>query len=177
MFGFGPLPGVAGGGDDDGDEREARAEVARHAPADDHEEDQRADAGEQDRDVRIEAHQQRRQHRRAEHRDDVLHAQRDRLPQGRRSSGAISGEVSVASLSDQRVTNPVCMRAPPPHGRVSGQRRCASTQANLRTCRRPCSATLLARRPGALAAGFHALLALIEELLIAAAPSRAASSP
>ncbi len=65
--------------DHEADEREARAEIARHAAADQHEEQQRADARHEDAQVRVEAHQQRREHGRAEHRDDVLHAHRDHL--------------------------------------------------------------------------------------------------
>ena len=94
MFGFGPAATVAPVATSTGaDEGEARAEIARHAPAGDDEEDQRGDAGEEDRDVRIEAHQQRRQHGRAEHRDHVLQADQHGLPAGRRSSGRITPSV------------------------------------------------------------------------------------
>jgi hypothetical protein len=39
-----PRPSIAGGGDDDGDEGKTRADIGWHAPANDQEEDQRADA-------------------------------------------------------------------------------------------------------------------------------------
>jgi hypothetical protein len=54
MFGLGPLP-ASRGGDDDGDEGEARAEIGGQPPAGDEEEQKRADAGEEDGGVRIEA--------------------------------------------------------------------------------------------------------------------------
>ena len=59
------------------DEGEARAEIARHPPADDGEEDQGGDAGEQDRDVRIEAHEEGCEDGGAEHGDHVLQPDHD----------------------------------------------------------------------------------------------------
>jgi hypothetical protein len=81
-LGVRPLPGIAGGGDDHGDEGEGRAEIARDPPARHREEDQRADAAHQDGEVGVEAHQPRRQNGGAEHRHDMLQAERDGLRPG-----------------------------------------------------------------------------------------------
>src|ERR1051325_4606727 len=74
-----PSARVGGGRDDHGDEREAGSEVTRHPPADRYEEDQRAHARKEDRHVGVESHQERSKHRCAEHRDDVLQAESERL--------------------------------------------------------------------------------------------------
>jgi hypothetical protein len=47
------------------------------------------------------------------HHHDMLNPKHDCLAQASRSSGAISGEVSVAFLSAERATNPVAMPARP----------------------------------------------------------------
>src|ERR1043166_4998471 len=76
---IGALAGIAGGRDDDRDEREARAEVAWDFAGDRDEEDQGPDAGEEHRNIGIEAGEDRCEHGRAEHRDHVLEADDDHL--------------------------------------------------------------------------------------------------
>ena len=127
-----PMLGVPPGGQpargvDDRDEGEAGPEVARHATADDHEEDERPDAREEDRRVRVEAHQDRRQDRRAEHREDVLESHRDRLPPRQpfvRSDDplALQGPVKGAAWSASIHPRPPGQVKPGPgHRAIQGQ--------------------------------------------------------
>src|SRR3954454_5743954 len=89
------------------------------------------------------------------------------LPQSSRSSGAMSGEASVASLSDQRVTIPLpCAPPRPLDRRVNGQRARSSTKALGSGFRRVLNliGCLFAGSFGRLTGRLGALLSLIEEL-------------
>jgi hypothetical protein len=74
----GGVPAGGPDGDHAADERGAGAQVARHLPVDDEQEDDRRDPAHHDRQVGVEPHDDREDEGRAEHGHDVLGADADR---------------------------------------------------------------------------------------------------
>src|SRR5262249_20378424 len=76
------MAGITGCRNDDGNEREARAQVARYPSGDNDKEDQSADARKEQSQVGIKTHEERRDDRGARHRDPVLQTRNYRLGPG-----------------------------------------------------------------------------------------------
>src|SRR6202007_3016759 len=74
-----PMAGITACRNDDGNEREARAQVARYPSGDNDKEDQSADARKEQCQFGIKTHEERRDNRCARHRDPMLQTRNDRL--------------------------------------------------------------------------------------------------
>ena len=74
-----PMAGISGCSNDDGNEREAGAQVARYPSCYNYKEDQSAEPRKEHCPVRIKTHDERRDNRSARHRDPALQTRADRL--------------------------------------------------------------------------------------------------